>query len=372
MTYNVQHMSGRIDTAGRIRAARKARRWTQEQAAEALGVSLPMVRAMERGSRQPGPRTQQALRSVLGIGSGGGDGDGDGPPAGMLTLDDLEHLLGAGWALFYAGKGGAALTSVESCLRALSDHADPGALALRGRFHQLAGVILRDHTGAKGDSLTHGAAAVQLARQVDAVDDLASALFRLARSAQHLHLDDQAVRLIAEAHSLAPRCRQPLAGWLHLAMIETQARVSAPTLALREARQLIDRAHSDLANRAGQDRSFTALNTPGIWHVDVLATLFLGGNPHEALSRIGGAITELHRIDPGAHRWRAGMQATEALAYAAIGDAQACADLAGDVLHVSRATSHIRYLRQGLALLTRQDARAMNPHVARLRRLLAF
>ncbi|MFJ3975567.1 helix-turn-helix domain-containing protein [Streptomyces sp. NPDC090021] len=51
----------------RVAALRRARRMTQADLAREAHVSLPMVKACERGVRSPGPSTLEAIASALGV-----------------------------------------------------------------------------------------------------------------------------------------------------------------------------------------------------------------------------------------------------------------------------------------------------------------
>lgn len=352
------------------RAARQRRGWTQEDAAQALGVSPATIRAIEQGSRKPGPKLQR-IATILGVPAPqDSDRRGGGPPPDprAFSADEYEAQLRAYWALFYAGKAQEAADAVAGAIRSLDAHGG-AMLPLLGRFQQLAGVLARDDKRLM-DAITSGAASVEIARQGQSPDHLASALFRLARTYQQADQHAVAVHTMDEAHKLAPHCRQPLAGWLKLSRVEIESRAQLPRetrLPLPELRRLIDQAHADLANRPGEDDSFTLITRPGIWHIEVQALLSVPGYVREARDLIRQAIAGLQ---PDQHRWRYGMLATEALAYALSDDAEAAATLAEEVLALTRSASHLRHLRRGLAHLERNDPHARNPHVVRFRRLM--
>ena len=356
-----------VDVGALWRAAREQRGWSRAEAAQAIGLSAEMIRSIEIGRKRPGESSKAAARALGLDGSNGGNGNPPADPA-RLTLGEYEGLLRAGWSLFYAGRTVDAVEAVQGAVRSLgAQGTETGTLALLGRFQQLSGVLARDDKRLV-DAITSGAAAVEIARQVGDADHLASALFRLARTYQQADSHAAALTTVAEAHSLASQCRQPLSGWLKLSRVEVESKAPQGGMSMTEMRRLLDQARADLANRAGTDDSFTSLNAPGIWHIEVLALLSVPGNTQEAQQLIGQA---LNTLDPAMHRWRYGMQATEALVYAELGDAEACADLAESTLQLTRANSHVRYLKKALATLERNDPQHRNPHVVRLRRVLA-
>jgi len=53
--------------AGRIRAFRKLKGYTQSEFSEKLGVSVAILGAVERGTRKPDPRLLRLIADKLGI-----------------------------------------------------------------------------------------------------------------------------------------------------------------------------------------------------------------------------------------------------------------------------------------------------------------
>jgi len=53
--------------AGRIRAFRKLKGYTQSELSEKLGVSVSILGAVERGTRKPEPRLIRSIAETLGI-----------------------------------------------------------------------------------------------------------------------------------------------------------------------------------------------------------------------------------------------------------------------------------------------------------------
>jgi transcriptional regulator with XRE-family HTH domain len=53
--------------AGRIRAFRKLKGFTQNELADKLGVSVAVLGAVERGTRKPEPRLLRLIADTLGI-----------------------------------------------------------------------------------------------------------------------------------------------------------------------------------------------------------------------------------------------------------------------------------------------------------------
>lgn len=342
------------DVGQRIAHARRARGLTQDQLSQQIGLSKVMISAVEGGRRTPSPQSYQRLLQVLGM-TGGGGGDDSGASA-TFGPEDAETVLAAGWALFYAGQAQAAQASISMAIRQLSAQEPNAAITTAlGRCYQLAGVIARDARSFASSSLL-GAQAVQLARLGTSVDDLASALFRQARSYQDAGQHELALLTIREAHSLAPRCRNPLRGWLALARVETEAKATGPNpLPMRTLQTWIDLTRAELDNRSGSDASFTQLNRHGISHIEALALILRGNDPRRSISIMSAALTELGKSDPQAHRWRAGMQATEVLAYAMNDDAVSAAALAAEVVRITQSNSHLRYLRMGYNALVLRD-----------------
>lgn len=77
-----------IDFAARARAARVARRWTQEDVADAIGKSRPWVGMFEGGRiRRLSPEDMAALTKVLGLERE--------TPSPLVTMDErtLEEML---------------------------------------------------------------------------------------------------------------------------------------------------------------------------------------------------------------------------------------------------------------------------------------
>lgn len=367
------HTVGSSNLAEAWRQAREAKGWNRDDTAAAIGVSPSTLKSIELGRRRPSEVVLRRAAQVLGVNMDGNDSGGGSGSDVAPTTGELEAMLRAGWALFYAGEGRQATGLVQAGLRISSGLSGDAPRHTLGRFHQLAGVLARD-SKQLGAATTHGAAAVQIARQLGEPDHLAAALFRLGRTEQQRGDHGAALQLIREAHMLAPRCRQPLSGWLKLARVEAESKAAAAgwqgLLNSAEQRRLLDQVQADMMNRAGQDDSFTALSVSGLWHIEVLALLSAGTaqSGRDALTLIGNA---LRRLEPNQHRWRHGMLATEVLAYAVIGDADMAADMAADVLRLTRATSHLNYLRRALRMLSERDPQRQNPHTARLRTMLA-
>lgn len=53
--------------AGRIRAFRKLKGYTQSELSEKLGVSVAILGAVERGTRKPDPKLLRMITEALGI-----------------------------------------------------------------------------------------------------------------------------------------------------------------------------------------------------------------------------------------------------------------------------------------------------------------
>lgn len=53
--------------AGRIRAFRKLKGYTQSELSEKLGVSVAVLGAVERGTRKPDPKLLRMIADTLGI-----------------------------------------------------------------------------------------------------------------------------------------------------------------------------------------------------------------------------------------------------------------------------------------------------------------
>jgi DNA-binding XRE family transcriptional regulator len=348
------------DLGRHIREARIGHGYTQTRLGEITGLSVQMIKAVESGSRCLGPASYRRVLQAIGGGGGrSGAGDGDGAAGGMGAAD-AETILASCWALFYGANAAAARPTVDLLIRQLTPQAEDNPLvaATLGRCYQLAGVIARDER-AISNAQAFGLRSVQLARSGASTDNLASALFRLARTHQIGGHGQAALIAMREAYELSGRCRNPLRGWLLLARVETEAKVRGSNpLPMSDLQRWIDLARAELANRPGQDESFTALNRHGISHVEAMAVILRGDDPARAISILRNTAQELDKNDPQAHRWRYGIQATEAFAYAAHGDAESAAAMAEDVKRLTRSTSHMRYLQWGKdALLARDPGR---------------
>ncbi|KIL39380.1 transcriptional regulator [Gordoniibacillus kamchatkensis] len=57
----------KFNIAQRIRAFRKLKGYTQNELADQLGVSIAILGAIERGTRNPDPKMLQHIAGVLGI-----------------------------------------------------------------------------------------------------------------------------------------------------------------------------------------------------------------------------------------------------------------------------------------------------------------
>jgi transcriptional regulator with XRE-family HTH domain len=53
--------------AGRIRAFRKLKGYTQSELSEKLGVSVAVLGAVERGTRKPDPKLLRLIAETLGV-----------------------------------------------------------------------------------------------------------------------------------------------------------------------------------------------------------------------------------------------------------------------------------------------------------------
>src|SRR5687768_14542994 len=84
-TLDLPHMANQI--AASVRRLRKSRDWTQEQLAEAAGVSRSTINKIEKGERDHDHSTVQAIARALGVAIG--EITGETPESSGLSHDAL-------------------------------------------------------------------------------------------------------------------------------------------------------------------------------------------------------------------------------------------------------------------------------------------
>lgn len=339
-----------------VRAYRLAHKMTVRETAGTAGISQSYLYAIEKGECMPGLEVAMRLGRLLKIPTlhlgmffalpplHGGDGDGDGPPNTHVQFDvgELEDILALCWGHFYRYGSKRASTVVLSVVRRMGsiERNDNQWLTMLSRFHQLLGVLARD-MGDTRSALAYGQLAVDLARSVGQPDILAAGLFRHAKHMDMAERTNDALALAREAFSLAPRCRVPLSGYLHLQMAEMEQKSHGPAFA---AQAYFDQARALLANnRFDDDGSFTSLTESGIAHQEAMH--ILESDPRRGLSLINAALRGL----PGESlRWKMGMRASECLAYVEAGDIEMGVGLAIDLVPTVQSASHLKTITRTL------------------------